>query len=178
TLIWLHGQSGKRGSAASEVPRKANSTATAMARHQHLMHRPQALRAAREILARDRTRGCDHEQSRAPADDCERNPIDLAVKCNEDHAHTAAANVDQTRRTSCDLICVRGATLPDVQTRIGKTIMGRREGMFDNLHDGPVTCVGAWVSQHFGIQFPEKSIGGRCEDAIALPSSPSDIAFP
>src|SRR5262245_2165130 len=155
TLIWLHGQSGKRGSAASDVPRKASSTATAMATHQHLMRRPQALRAAREILARDRTRGCDHEQSRAPADDCERNPIDLAVKCNEDHAHTAAANVDQTRRTSCDLICVRGATLPDVQTRIGKTIMGRREGMFDNLHDGPVTCVGAWVSQHFGIQFPE-----------------------
>ena len=29
--------------------------------------------------------------------------------------------------------------------------MGRREGMFDNLHDGPVTCIGAWVSQHFGI---------------------------
>jgi hypothetical protein len=48
------------------------------------------------------------------------------------------------------LICVRGATLPDVPTRIGKTIIGRREGMFDNLHDGPVTCVGAWVSQHFG----------------------------
>src|SRR5262249_34968623 len=57
TLIWLHGQSGKRGSAASDVPRKARSTATAMASDQHLMRRPQALRAAREILARDRTRG-------------------------------------------------------------------------------------------------------------------------
>ena len=78
------------------------------------------------------------------------------LKCNADHAHTAAANVDQTRRTSCELICVRGATLPDVPTRIGKTIMGRREGMFDNLHDGPVTCVGAWVSQHFGKQSPGK----------------------
>src|SRR5215831_192096 len=55
-LIWLHGQSGKRGSAASDVPRKASSTATAMATDQHLMRRPQALRAAREILARDRTR--------------------------------------------------------------------------------------------------------------------------
>ena len=47
------------------------------------------------------------------------------------------------------MICVRGATLPDVPTRIGKTIMERREGMFDNLHDGPVTRIGAWVSQHF-----------------------------
>src|SRR5262249_16740553 len=77
-------------------------------------------------------------------------------KINADHAHTAAANVDQTRWTSCDLICVRGATLPDVPTGMGKTIVGRREGMFDNLHDGPVTCVGAWVSQHFGITVPRK----------------------
>src|SRR5262249_60071751 len=51
--------------------------------------------------------------------------------------------------------------------------MGRHEGMLDNLHDGPVTCVGALVSQHFGIQFPEKSIGERCEEAIASTSSPS-----
>ena len=99
------------------------------------------------------------------------------LKCNADHAHTAAANVDQTRRTSCELICVRGATLPDVPTRIGKTIMGRREGMFDNLHDGPVTCVGAWVSQHFG-SLQEKFIGGRCEGAIASTPSPSAIASP
>ena len=35
----------------------AAATATAMATDQHLMRRPQALRAAREILARDRTRG-------------------------------------------------------------------------------------------------------------------------
>jgi hypothetical protein len=55
---------------------------------------------------------------------------------------------------------------------------GRREGMFDNLHDGPVTCVGAWVSQHFGKQFPEISSSRKCEDAIASTSSPSDIAFP
>src|SRR5262245_54101024 len=102
TLIWLHGQSGNRGSAASDVPRKATSMARAIARDRHLMCRLQA------------------------------------------------ANVDQTRRTSCDLICVRWATLPDVPTRIGKTIMERHEGMLDNLHDGPVTCVGAWVSQHFG----------------------------
>src|SRR6516225_9998919 len=128
------------------MPRKASPMATAIARH--LMCRPQARHDAQEILARDRTQGSDHEQSRASADNRERNPIDLAVKCNADHAHTAAANVDQTRRTSCDLMCVRGATLPDVPTRIGKTIIGRREGMFDNLHDGPVTCVGAWVSQH------------------------------
>src|SRR5215471_580296 len=127
------------------MPRKATSMTTATARDRHLMCRLQAPRDTQEIRARDRTRGCDHEQSRAPADDRERNPIDLAVKCNADDAHTAAANVDQTRRTSCDLICVRGATLPDVPTRIGKTIMGHREGMFDNLHDGPVTCVGAWV---------------------------------
>ena len=102
----------------------------------------------------------------------------VEVTCNTDDAHTAAANVDQTRRTSCDLICVRGATLPDVPTKIGKTIMGRREGTFDNLHDGPVTCVGAWVSQHFGNSSQNKFIGGRCEDAIASTSSPSDIAFP
>jgi hypothetical protein len=30
-------------------------------------------------------------------------------------------------------MCVPGATSPDVPTRIGKTIMGRRKGMFDNL---------------------------------------------
>src|SRR6516165_9399782 len=128
--------------------------AAAIARDRHLMCRPQAPRDAREILARDRTRGCDHEQSRASAHDRERNPIDLAVKCNEDHAHTAAANVDETRRTSCDLICVRGATLPDVPTRIVQTIMGRHEGMLDNLHDGPVTCVGAWVSQYSSQKSP------------------------
>src|SRR5262249_32223300 len=63
---------------------------------------PQARHDAQEVLARDRTQGSDHEQSRAFADNRERNPIDLAVKCNADHAHTAAANVDQTRRTSCD----------------------------------------------------------------------------
>src|ERR1700745_3318165 len=119
-----------------------------MATDQSLMCPPQARGDAQEILARDRTRGSDHEQSRHR--DHERNPIDLAVKCNADHAHTAAANVDQTRRTSCELICVRGATLPDVPTRIGKTIMGRREGLFDNLYDGPVTCVGVWAWQHFG----------------------------
>src|SRR5262249_12722807 len=141
TLIWLQGQSGKRGSAASDVPRKASSTASAAPR----------LSAPREKSARGTVRGDRaHEQRRASADDRERNPIDLAVKCKANHAHTAAANVDQTRRTSCDLICVRWATLPDVPTRIGKTIMGRHEGMLDNLHDGPVTCVGAWVSQPFG----------------------------
>jgi hypothetical protein len=132
-------------------------------------------KSSRGIVRKDRA---DHEQSRAPADDRERNPIDLAVKCNADHAHTAAANVDQTRRTSCDLICVGEATLPDVQTRIGKTIMGRREGMFDNLHDGSVTCIGAGGVTAFRQQFQNKFIGGRCEDAIASTSSPSDIAFP
>jgi hypothetical protein len=100
-LIWLRGQSGKRGSAASDVPRKASSTATAMATDQHLMCRPK-LSATREKSSRGIVREdrADHEQSRASADDRERNPIDLAVKCNEDHTHTAAANVDQTRRTS------------------------------------------------------------------------------
>src|SRR6516225_1439364 len=132
------------------MPRKATSMTTATARDRHLMCRLQARRDAQEIIARGRTRGSDHEQSRAPADDRERNPIDLAVKCNADRAYTAAANADQKRRTSCDLICVRGATLPDVPTRIDKTIVGCCEGTFDNLHDGPVTCVSAWVSQHFG----------------------------
>jgi hypothetical protein len=59
-----------------------------------------------------------------------------------------------------------------------QNLLGRREGVFDNLHDGPVTCVGAWVSQHFGNSSQKKRIGGRCEDAIASTSSPSGLAFP
>src|SRR5215470_15797677 len=94
TLIWLHGQSGKRGSAASDVPRKASSTATAMATDQHLMRRPRLSapreKSSRGIVREDRA---DHEQRRASADDRERDPIDLAV--NGRNAHTAAANADQ-----------------------------------------------------------------------------------
>src|SRR6516165_2203664 len=93
------------------MPRKATSMTTATARDRHLMCRLQAPRDTQEIRARGRTRGCDHEQSRAPADDRERNPIDLAVKCNADHAHTAAANADQTRWTSMRFdMCPRGHT--------------------------------------------------------------------
>src|SRR5215469_4112329 len=105
------------------MPRKASPMAAAMARDRHLMCRLQTPLDTQQIRARDHTRGSNHEQRRAPADDRERNPFELAVKCNADHAHTAAANVDQTRRTSCDLICVRGATLPGVPTRMGKTIV-------------------------------------------------------
>jgi hypothetical protein len=38
-----------------------------------------------------------------------------------------------------------------------QNLLGRREGVFDNLHDGPVTCVGAWVSQHFGNRSEKSS---------------------
>jgi hypothetical protein len=34
------------------------------------------------------------------------------------------------------------------------------------------------VCKHFGHSSQKKRIGGRCEDAIASTSSPSDIAFP
>ena len=65
-------------------------------------------KSPRGIVRKDRA---DHEQNRAPADDRERNPIDLAVKCNADDAHTAAANVDQTRWTSMRFdMCPRGHT--------------------------------------------------------------------
>src|SRR5262249_34215921 len=92
-----------------------------VARDQHLMCRPR-LSATREKFSRGIVRKdrADHEQSRASADDRKRNPIDLAVKCKADDAHTAAANVDQTRRTSCDLICVRGATLQTFQQELAK----------------------------------------------------------
>src|SRR5262245_65155435 len=84
------------------------------------------LSATREKSSRGIVR-TDHEQSRAAADDRERNPIDLAV--NGRNAHTAAANADQTNSFKADLLCcgmcVPAATLPDVPTRIGKTIMGR-----------------------------------------------------
>src|SRR5262245_62708659 len=86
TLIWLHGQSGKRGSAASDMPRKASSMATATARDQHLICAASRLSAPREKSSRGIVREdrADHEQSRAAANDRERNPIDLAVKCKAD----------------------------------------------------------------------------------------------
>jgi hypothetical protein len=61
-----------------------------------------------------------------------------------------------------------------------QNLLGRREGLFDNLHDGPVTCVGAWVSQHFGKQLPEKAhrwkVRGRnCLNLVTIgPSIPID----
>src|SRR6516225_2355636 len=45
-------------------------------------------KSSRGIVREDRA---DHEQSRASADDRERNPIDLAIKCDADDAHTAAS---------------------------------------------------------------------------------------
>src|SRR5262249_19198888 len=72
-------------------------------------------------------------------------------------------------------MCPRGHT-PDVPTRIGKTSWDAARECSDNLHDGPVTCVGAGVSQHYSSQ--KKRIGGRCEDAIASTSSPSDLSIP
>src|SRR6516165_7038303 len=58
-------------------------------------------KSSRGIVREDRA---DHEQSRAAADDRERNPIDLAVDL------------------LCCGMCVPAATLPDVLIRIGKTI--------------------------------------------------------
>src|SRR6516165_9252942 len=58
-------------------------------------------KSSRGIVREDRA---DHEQSRAAADDRERNPIDLAVDL------------------LCCGMCVPAATLPDVPIRIGKTI--------------------------------------------------------
>src|SRR6516225_11419560 len=118
------------------MPRKASPMATAIARH--LMCRPQARHDALEILARDRTQGSDHEQSRASADDRERNPIDLAVKCNADHAHTAAANADQTRWTSMRFdMCPRGHTARR-SNKNWQNHRGTQAREVQNLRDGPV----------------------------------------
>src|SRR5258708_21467251 len=57
TLIWLHGQSGKRGSAASAAPRKATSMAMATTGNQHLMRHLQVRPVVQEILVTDRRQG-------------------------------------------------------------------------------------------------------------------------
>src|SRR5262249_53467121 len=121
---------------------------------------------SRGIVRKDRA---DHEQSRASADDRKRNPIDLAVKCKADDAHTAAANVDQTRRTSCDLICVRGATLQTFQQELAKP-------SWDAARECSTICVmdqcHAWArgGDSISATVPKKV---HVRGAIASTSSPS-----
>jgi len=84
------------------------------------MCRLQALpvKSWRGIVGEDRA---DHEQSRAPADDRQRNPIDLAVSPARAQAQTAAVN-----DLLCCGLCAPGVTLSDIPTRIGQIIVGRR----------------------------------------------------
>src|SRR5262249_16998671 len=106
------------------------------------------------------------------------------LRFDGDHIILSTVGASSDRKEEClslktasqimSLSPIRGVSLrPHCYTNWQK-ILGRREGMFDNLRDGPVPCVGRGCDS---IQFPKKSRIGRCEDAIASTLSPSDIAF-
>src|SRR5436190_4981362 len=113
TLICMHGQSAKRGSAAIAVLRKASSMAKAVTSNQFLT-RASGLAAtrkqsARRIIGED---GADHEQSCASAHDCERDPVDLSVKRKTDKLDSVRERVELAH------IIKRWASFPHAPQRI------------------------------------------------------------
>src|SRR5262249_30559544 len=109
------------------------------------------------------------------------------LRLDGDHIILSTVGASSDRKEEClslktasqimSLSPIRGVSLrPHCYTNWQK-ILGRREGMFDNLRDGPVPCVGRGCDSISAKQFPKKSRIGRCEDAIASTLSPSDIAF-
>src|SRR5262249_4012392 len=176
---------GTRGSAASDTPGKASPMAAAIARDQHLMCRLQARRGAQAMSA-GHFRRCTRERPAALLISLASIVPSLSGLAALKRVSTSARNSflsrvpslsGSVRKEECLSLktaspdhvlvahprCVPVATLPNVPTRIGKTIMGRHKGMFDNLHDGPVTCVGAWVSQHYSSQKSPLVKGARAQ---------------